>query len=312
MTRFHYIQFLLASMAPPFIAMAQPPTIKTSVNRKDILIGQQIEYIVQVQMPDNAYRLNWFADPKDFGTFIIAGKAKIDSGYSNGILTFSQKLLITSFDSGRQVIPPLEFNFDELQQDSSFRMFTDSILINVSYSTADSVLPFHDIKPIIPVKKESNKWLWPLLIAILAVLIVLLILLLTKKKQLKPVAIFDNVLSPYDEAVKNFEALKSQQLPEKGRFNIYFASLSDIVKKYLSRKQNQNLMALTGTELIEVIRDMVPRETLSRIASGIRMGEAAKFAKFQPSEKDCTGSLEEMQQLVAAIHDSTKTAADDL
>lgn len=294
----------------PLFTLAQAPTIKTSVNKKDILIGQQIEYYVQVQMPDNSYRLTWFTDPKDFGSFVMASKEKIDSAYSNGILSFSQKLLITNFDSGRQVIPPLEFDFDYLHKDSSFRMFTDSIPINVDYSPADSVLPFHDIKPILLVKKESEKWFWPVIIAILILLVVLLIFFLSRKKKKTPVAIFDNTLSPYDEAIKHFEELKSQQLPEKGRFNIYFASLSDIVKKYFSRKQNKNLMALTGTELIEFIRGMVPRETISNIASGIKMGEAAKFARFQPSQKDCADSLEEMQKLIEAIHATTKMPTD--
>ncbi len=307
MTRFLYIRFLIVTALVPVIATSQVPTIKTSVDRKDILIGQQIEYRVQVQMPDNSYRLTWFADPKDLGSFVVAGKAKIDSTYSNGILSFSQKLLITSFDSGRQVIPPLQFNFDYLHQDSTFMMFTDSILVNVSYSPADSVLPFHDIKPIIQVKKESDKWFWPVVIAILILVIILLIIYLTRKKKTIPPTIFDNPLSPYEEAIKQFEELKSQQLIEKGRFNIYFASLSDIVKKYLSRKQNKNLMALTGTELIAEIGDMAPRETLSRIASGIKMGEAAKFAKFQPSQKDCTDALDEMRELVEAIHETTKT-----
>lgn len=312
MTRFLYIASFIISAALPFFTLAQAPAITTSVNRKEILIGQQIEYNVQVHMPDNSYRLTWFADPKDFGSFVIASKSKIDSGYANGTLSFSQKLSITSFDSGRQVIPPLEFNFDYLQKDSSFRMYTDSIPIDVGYSPADSVLPFHDIKTIIPVQKESDKWFWPVVIAIIVLLVIILILILRKKKKKIPAAIFNHTLSPFDEAIKHFEELKSRQLPEKGRFNIYFASLSDIVKRYLSRNQNKNLMALTGTELIEAVTDMVPRETVIRIASGIRMGEAAKFAKFQPSQKECSETLDEMQHLVEAIHATTKLSADDL
>lgn len=312
MKRFFQIQFFVACIVLPLAIEAQSPSVTTRVDKKDILIGEQIEYQVRVSMPDNTFRLSWFSKPEDFGSFVIASEGKIDSAYGNGMLSFSQKLLITSFDSGRQVIPPLAFSFDMLQKDSSFRMYSDSIPINVSYSPADSVLPFHDIKPIIPVRIQSEWWFWPAIIAAILILIILLILYYRKKKKKLPEDIFDNSLSPYEEAQKNFEELKLQQLPEKGRYNIFFTSLSDIVKKYLSRLQNRNLMALTGSELIDMIREMVPHERLAGIAASIRMGEAAKFAKYRPSANDCAAAMDEMKKLIEDIHASTKPPADDV
>ncbi len=89
-------------------SIAQSPTVKTTVDKTDILIGQQIHYKVETSMPDNTYRLSWFSVPDSFGNFVPILKEKIDSTYSNGNLNFSQQIIITSFDSGRQVIPPLD------------------------------------------------------------------------------------------------------------------------------------------------------------------------------------------------------------
>ena len=87
-------------------ADAQLPTVKTSVDKNNILIGQQINYRVQFSMPDNTYRLAWFSMPDSVGNFNVITRNKIDSSFSNGNLNFSQDIILTSFDSGRQVIPP--------------------------------------------------------------------------------------------------------------------------------------------------------------------------------------------------------------
>ena len=48
---------------------AQQPVIKTSVDKHNILIGEQLHYNVSTSMPDNTYRLSWFSIPDSLGTF---------------------------------------------------------------------------------------------------------------------------------------------------------------------------------------------------------------------------------------------------
>jgi len=158
--------------------LAQLPTVKTTVDKNDILIGQQINYHVETSMPDNTYRLSWFSVPDSFGNFIAITKNKIDSSFSNGNLNFSQDIILTSFDSGRQVIPPLTLTAATLDGDSTFNLFTDSIAINVTYSPTDSILPFHDIKNIIEVKKTFPWWAWVLVGLGIVVLIIWILFLL--------------------------------------------------------------------------------------------------------------------------------------
>ena len=126
--------------------MAQLPTVKATLDKDNILIGQQLKYRVETSMPDNTFRLSWFSVPDSFGHFEVITQNKIDSTSSNGNLNFSQVLILTNFDSGRQVIPPLALSVSTLEGDSTFTIFADSLAVNVSYSPADSTLPFHDIK----------------------------------------------------------------------------------------------------------------------------------------------------------------------
>ena len=115
-------------------------------------------------MPDNTYRLSWFTMPDSIGHFQVVKENKIDSSFANGNLNFSQDITITSFDSGRQVIPSLVLNMETLQGDSSFNLayrfnsYTMFLFLQwIVYAT------FHDIKSIIEVKKEWAWWWWAII-----------------------------------------------------------------------------------------------------------------------------------------------------
>ncbi|MEO8822934.1 MAG: hypothetical protein ABI366_05105, partial [Ginsengibacter sp.] len=266
-------------------SLAQSPVIKTTVDKNDILIGQQINLKVATSMPDNTYRLGWFSVPDSFGNFVPIIKGKIDSSYSNGNLNFSQQIIITSFDSGRQVIPPLPLSVSMLDGDSTFTIFTDSIPINVGYSPADSTLPFHDIKNIIEVKKVFQWWIWVLIGLGVIILILLLIYFFKKSKKKKKTEIFESKLSPYDEAMQLLEELQKENLIEKQEFKEFHTKLSDIFKRYLSRKNNINQMHFTTDEVLIELNEMkLSKEKIAAFANCLRMGNAVKFAKFIPPD----------------------------
>ena len=102
-----HVVFLIAFMFLGQAIIAQLPVIKTSVNKNHILIGEQFQYKVETSMSDNSFRLTWFSIPDSFGNFVVVSQNKIDSSVINGNLICSQELTLTSFDSGRVVIPPL-------------------------------------------------------------------------------------------------------------------------------------------------------------------------------------------------------------
>ena len=293
-------------------SFAQSPVLKTTVDKNDILIGQQINLKVATSMPDNTYRLGWFTVPDSFGNFVPVIREKIDSTYSNGNLNFSQQIIITSFDSGRQVIPPLPLSVSTLDGDSSFTVFTDSIPINVTYSPADSTLPFHDIKNIIEVKKEFQWWIWALIGAGAILLIVLIIYFIKKSKKKKDTGIFESKVSPYEEAMQLLDELQKENLIEKNEFKEYHVRLSDIFKRYLSRKTNINQMYLTTDELLIELNEMdLSREKISDFANSLKMGNAVKFAKYIPPVFENEKCFSEIKEMIKAIHNIVTKPPED-
>ncbi|MEO9099929.1 MAG: hypothetical protein ABI267_06385 [Ginsengibacter sp.] len=284
-------------------SFAQSPTAKTTVDKTDILIGQQIHLRVETSMPDNTYRLGWFSVPDSFGNFVPIIRDKIDSTYSNGNLNFSQQIIITSFDSGRQVIPPLPLSVSTLDGDSSFTIFTDSIPINVTYSPADSTLPFHDIKNIIEVKKVFQWWIWVLIGAGAILLIVLIVYFIKKSKKKKSAEIFESKVSPYEEAMQSLDELQKENLIEKNEIKEFHTRLSEIFKRFLSRKTNTYQMHLTTDELLVELNEMnLSREQISDFANCLKMGNAVKFAKYLPPVFENEKSFSVVKEMIKAIH----------
>ncbi len=305
----YYIRLLIIVPASfcllcPQNSFAQLPTVKTLVDKNNILIGQQLNYRIETSMPDNTYRLSWFSIPDSFGHFVVVAKNKIDSTSSNRNLNFSQVITLTNFDSGRRVIPPLTFIASTLEGDSTFNIYTDSIPVNVSYSPMDSIQPFHDIKTIIEVKKEWPWWIWALLglaIILLILWIVFLVKFLKRKKTTN--SLFTSKLSPFDEAMQSLSKLEKEQLIQNNQVKEYHTSLTEIFKRYLSRKTNSYKLHLISDEiLIELSGLHLPKEQITDFANSLRMGSAVKFAKYIPPVYENEKCLSQTKEMIIAIN----------
>lgn len=267
---------------------AQSPSLKTAVDKRHILIGEPIRYNVVVRFPANSYRITWFSVPDSFSHFEVVTRGKIDSVESNGILTCKQTITLTSFDSGIYAIPALPIDFEPIVNDSTIHLFTDSVPINISYSPLDSTKTFHDIKTIIDVKDEIPLWMWIGAAALLILLIVAIIYLVKyfrSRKKLEP--LFNSKLSPLDEAMQSLGALQNEQLLYKGEVKQFHTRLTDIFKRYVSRKMEKNILNLTSSEILLLLNDtLLSRADTSLIAEALRMSDAVKFAKFFPHKEE--------------------------
>jgi hypothetical protein len=293
----------------------QLPMVKASIDRNQILIGQQLNLKLEASMPDNTYRLSWVPLQDTVGAFNVVTKNKIDSSYSNGKLEFSQQIILTSFDSGRQVLPPLQFTAATLEGDSTFNVYTDSLPVMVSYAATDSIQPFHDIKTIIEVKKSWPWWLWALLalaVALLVFWIIFLIRFFKKKKSTLP--LFPSKLSPFDEAMQSLKELEREGLPENQQAKEFHSRLTAIFKKYLSRKTGRYQLYLTSDEILTELKGLdISMDQISAFAASLRMGNAAKFAKYVPPVYESNQCLQQTKDMIVAINNLTaKTTASDL
>lgn len=263
-------------------------------------------------MPDNTYRLSWFIFPDSVSHFQVVRQNNIDSSFINGNINFSQDITLTSFDSGLRVIPSFVLNVEPLRGDTTFNLLTDSIPVQVLFSPMDSVKTFHDIKSIIEVKKEWAWWLWVIL-AVAVLLLIVWIRFLIKFLKKKPVStdLFSSKLLPYEEAMQLLADLQQQQLLQKSQVKEYHTKLSEIFKRYLSRKTKTYKMNLTSDEiLMELDEYTTGKEQVFAFANCLRMSSAVKFAKYIPPDTESEKCLAQTREMITVINQNLNKKAE--
>ena len=302
-----YQLFLLfTSLLCSQLCFAQYPVMVASVDRSEILIGEQMKLSVEATFTNDDYTVDWPVLPDSFEHFEVVDKSKIDSVYAEGKLSaIKQIFTITSFDSGKWIVPSLKINIAPVGKAASAVLYTDSFPVTVSFSVSDTTSQLRDIKPIREVKPENLLWYWVVGAILLLVLIGLIIWYFNKNKK-KPAEIFKTKLSPYDEAMEELQGLKKINLYNPESLRIFHTKLTDIFKRYLSRKTNQlHLNKTTGDILVLLNETGLQKTEVSKAAYSLRCSDAVKFAKYQPDNNESNECLQSIKQVIDATEKLT-------
>ncbi|MFT3908812.1 MAG: hypothetical protein QM737_05260 [Ferruginibacter sp.] len=165
---YHFLFFIVFCITNNCVA--QNVEIKTDKNQ--ILIGERIQYDLHITLPAQGYTIN-FNLPDSIPHFEAIEKGNFDTMSTNGSIEIRRKFVFTSFDSGSWYIPAMPVTLEINNEPKRF--MTDSVLINVGYSPADSTNTLRDIKPIMEVKIKDYTWLY-VAGAILTLLIIIFLL----------------------------------------------------------------------------------------------------------------------------------------
>lgn len=289
--------------------IAASQSIQAFTDKKDILIGEQINLKIKATFQPSALRLkSWFSLTDTIPHFEIVEAGRIDTiNYKDNSRAFEQTLIVTSFDSGEWTFPALPIKFDDLKSNKTADLFTDPFEVNVSYSPPDSTNQLRDIKPIIEVKTGPDYFrivLW----SALALLLIIIIVLLIRKYGKKELPIqFSGKLSPYDEAMQELEKLNSLNLEDPADIKQFHSRLAAVFKWYISRRQRFTIMnKTTGDVLVYLAEKNVAKDTVAETATVLRCGDAVKFAKFQPTAIESNECLDKIRSVINSIQPQTK------
>jgi len=260
---------------------------KAAVDRSTILVGEPIKLSVDVTVPA-AGSIKWFA-VDSIPHFEFVSKGQVDSLVQGTFKSYHQEIVLTSYDSGSWAIPSFKL------QSPRYKLKTDSIAINVTYSPADPNQPYHDIKEIIPVKEPSHTYWYWILGAITVLFIVAAYFFLRKKKPVRPIEEKVSKLSPYEEAMKAMDELAREKPQDNLQVKQYFTRLNDVLRVYLKRKFSYSTLEKTNEEMILQLRNSkLSGDDFSNLAQALRMNDFIKFAKYIPSH----GEREEVYRVI--------------
>jgi hypothetical protein len=96
--------------------------------------------------------------------------------------------------------------------------------------------------------------------------------------------------------------LQKEQLLYQGEIKPFHTRLTDIFKRYLSRKMEKNILNLTSSDILLLLNDTLLSKTdTSLIAGALRMSDAVKFAKYSPPTSESESALINTKKVIEQI-----------
>lgn len=272
-----------------FVALASHAqvSVRTNVDRDNILVGEPLSLTVEAYVPLGA-SVTWFSSDT-IQHFYITRKGSIDTAEGIDGKKLVQLFTVTSFDSGQQYVPPFEIKVNDQLY------YTDSIPVTVSFTPFDPQQDYRDIKDIIEVSNPSVKYV-PRVIAAVALLCLaagaFLMYKRVRNKQAVRLVPEEPALPPYEEAMKALRTLSTRKLIN-GEVKAYYSEMNDILRRYVSRKFTVSTFQKTNEELIRELASFgIPKEAYKSLSQSLRVSDSVKFAKYRPSEEDNRDNLQ--------------------
>ncbi|MFT3681765.1 MAG: hypothetical protein QM791_15950 [Ferruginibacter sp.] len=303
--KFFLLLFLLTGSSKLF---SQDATIRATIDRNTILIGEQLKLNVDISFGAGKYSTGIIDLPDSLEHFEVVEKSKTDETLSGSQLTgFSQSFTLTSFDSGKWVLPPVKINLLAPGNTVPVTLYADSFPVTVAYSASDTSSQLRDIKPIRGVEVKFPLWYWIAAGVILLALIIFIIWFYRhwRKNRSKPAnTVFKSKLPPFEEAVQALEALNKEEPVTLEEQKVFYVKLTDVFRRYLSRRDNVLYFNATSGDLLVLLNEKgIKKEILSGAASALRVADAVKFAKYTAAVGECKESLQQLRQTISVVEE---------
>ncbi|RYY93980.1 MAG: hypothetical protein EOO11_18780 [Chitinophagaceae bacterium] len=276
--------FLLATLA----GAAQ--SLSVSADRQRILLGEPITLEIRATGAQVPPPFSLDSIPH----FEILERSKLDTLLNGTTYTLQQTLRITSWDSGRWIIPGLRYGAGA----------SKPIPVLVSFSSPfDPKAPYHDEKDILDMPNgERSTWQWYLVIAL--ILLLLVALLFPARKKGPP---------PAPRADPNYYRTVLQQLQQLERDEarrrdpkLFYTELVGLFRQYLFQRKSFYSDAETTTDLVARMGSWRLAGSLHEALRGtLEESDLVKFARHQPAPGDLDRSVRTIKEAVIAIEENS-------
>lgn len=285
---------LLFAMAKSYAVQAQYMTLST--DRKDILLGEQ--FILKLKLTASAGQAvtAWPIVPDSVNHLEVVERGAVDSVREGNKILYTQELVMTGFDSGHWVIPPVGVMVNGKEVKSA------SADINVQFIKLEGS-EYNDIKEIIAVPPPGINWKEVLMYAAGVLLLVALIYFWWRNRKKKPMVVKPvSRGSAYEEAMKALSQLAQDQLPAKGEMKKYYSVLYDIFRLYGSAVVGRNLLQSTTDDVLIWMKGAMEGGDFSKLGEALRISDAVKFAKYGSSAQEAQQAMENIRQSIESLN----------
>ncbi len=264
--------------------LAQEASVIAVLDSQEILIGDQINLDLTVALRDDS-PVAWpiLKDTITGQLEIIQSSVLDTTKKESGEVVLHQRLVLTSFDTGFIVLPPISFMFNN---DSLQTLFTEPILIFVSDIPVEMEQEIMDIKEPYDVPYNWKKWIKWGLLALLCIALIIGAVLLWKKYKKEPEA---PIARPkpkrpaHEIALEKLEELRSKKLWQNDQTKKFYIELSDIIREYIEFRFDVLALEMTTDETIHGLKRIgLEDDKITPLRKMLVLADLAKFAKYRP------------------------------
>lgn len=278
--------------------------VEVSSDTNAILIGEQVKLNLNYQLPSD--HIGLFPVFKDTITSYleIVSASSIDTliNQEEGTQTLSQQLIITSFDTGYHIIPPLPFGL-LVKGDTTYQILqSEPLLLNVFTVEVDTT---KDIKPITRPLAEpytlGEILPWVLMVFLIGLIIFTIFYFVKMKKKNKP--LFKKKEKPalpaHEQAILDFEQLRLKKLWQQGLLKEYHTELIDIIREYIERRYGIQAAEMVSFEILKSLKkETINQQATNKLRASLELADLVKFAKSGASALENDSSLNNCMDFV--------------
>lgn len=279
--------FLTSSLTSIYAQQSVTPSAEIRLDTQQIRLGEPITMdIVLIADKNDSVTLPTIPDTLVQGVEVIGAEPLRKIEQDNEII-YTQRRVITSFDSGFYMLPSLTGYVNETP------LITLPKRINVSSVVVDTTkVKLYDIKPVVEIPYtfiELLRMYWVYLLALLLLIGGFIWWKNSKKDEHTLQETPPELRIPaHIWALGRLKELDEKDYLSLHQYKMYYSTLTDILRTYLERRFEIQAMESTSYEILNELKGIsqITNNARKEVENLLMQADLTKFAKFTPAIQD--------------------------
>lgn len=264
--------------------------VRVLLTDSSIAPGEQTELVYMADVPVGGMPIGYSRLPDSFRAVEVIQRLGVDSVRSGDRMLYSDRYVLTAFDSGVHIIPPRTVEW------AGKKMLTDSARLHVIPIRLEGE-DYQDIRDIVDVEKPGMPFVyWFFLVVLILVSVGLSVWFFRSRtrnveRPARPADAFARAMQALDE-------LRQQDRTDARTMKVYFECLYDVFRDYCTGVTGFSMLHLTAGELLPRMKASMGNHSFDAMAAVFRIVDAVKFASYTASEAEALDCLERLRTVI--------------
>ncbi len=310
---FRTVLFLVFMHTSLYCVTAQDLSIKATLDTNLIELGGRVNLLIELEkFKNDQVDFPEFRDTLVFAVEILNNSGIDTVELKNNRVKLSQKLELTSFETGKHYIAPQAFPFRSGNLVDT--LFSKALYFEVVGVAIDTTNTIRDIAPLERAPIGLRDFL-PLLLFILPVLLALVIVIIIRKFKKKNGLWFipeKPKEAAHVIALRELDKLKAQNLWQQKQVKEYYSRLTNIIRNYIEARYGILAMEKPSSEVLYEVRKagIAQQIDMKEFESLLNLADLIKFARGLASAEENLEHLENAYKLVKQTKEESENKED--